>query len=47
LPHAGRPVDARDLPEDPGQLGRLLEEDAVFGQVAPHQKQAMVTADVP
>ncbi len=44
LPHADRPVDARDLPEDPGALGRLLEDRSVFGRVTPQQKQAMVTA---
>ncbi|MGH3247652.1 MAG: HAD-IC family P-type ATPase, partial [Trebonia sp.] len=44
LPGADRPVDARDLPEDPGALGRLLEERSVFGRVTPQQKQAMVTA---
>src|SRR5690242_4835205 len=44
LPHADRPVDARDLPEDPGALGRLLEERSVFGRVTPQQKQAMVKA---
>src|SRR6266853_2024199 len=44
LPHADRPADARDLPEDPGALGRLLEERSVFGRVSPQQKQAMVTA---
>ncbi len=44
LPAAGDPVDARHLSEDPGELGRLLEEHSVFGRVTPHQKQAMVTA---
>jgi magnesium-transporting ATPase (P-type) len=44
LPSAGRPADARDLPEDPGALGRLLEQRSVFGRVNPQQKQAMVTA---
>ena len=44
LPDADQPVDARDLPEDPGALGRLLEERSVFGRVSPQQKQAMVTA---
>src|SRR5712692_2469728 len=44
LPHAGRPADARDLPEDLGALGRLLQERSVFGRVTPQQKQAMVKA---
>ena len=44
LPHADRPADARDLPEDPAALGRLLEKRSVFGRVSPQQKQAMVTA---
>ncbi|MFI5062535.1 MAG: HAD-IC family P-type ATPase [Streptosporangiales bacterium] len=44
LPHAGDPVDARDLPGDPAELGHLVEERSVFGRVTPHQKQAMVTA---
>src|SRR5450755_1961408 len=44
LPHAGDPVDARELPEDPAALGALLDESSVFGRVTPHQKQAMVQA---
>ena len=44
LPDAGTAVDARGLPEDPDALGRALEENAVFGRVTPHQKQAMVRA---
>src|SRR5690242_3792092 len=44
LPHAGDPVDARDLPDDPGTLGTLLEEHFVFGRVTPHQKESMVQA---
>src|SRR6202167_5420999 len=44
LPDAGDPVDARQLPDDPGELGRLLEEHSLFGRVTPHQKQEMVTA---
>ena len=44
LPDAGDPFDARQLPDDPGELGRLLEQHSVFGRVTPHQKQAMVTA---
>jgi cation-transporting ATPase E len=44
LPGAGAPVDARELPEDPDALGRVLADHAVFGRVTPHQKQAMVKA---
>jgi len=44
LPHAGDAIDARDLPEDPGPLGTLLEEHFVFGRVTPHQKESMVQA---
>ena len=44
VPGAGDPVDARDLPEDPGALGALLEERSVYGRVTPHQKESMVKA---
>jgi len=44
LPGAGDPIDARDLPEDPGALGARLEEHSVFGRVTPHQKESMVKA---
>jgi cation-transporting P-type ATPase E len=44
LPRHGDPVDARDLPDDTGALGQLLEERSVFGRATPQQKQAMVTA---
>ena len=44
VPGAGDPVDARDLPEDPGALGALLEERSVIGRVTPHQKESMVKA---
>ena len=44
VPQAGDPIDARDLPEDPGALGALLEEHSVFGRVTPHQKEPMVKA---
>jgi len=40
----GEPVDARDLPDETGELGRVMEEHSVFGRVTPHQKEAMVTA---
>src|SRR5215470_17908895 len=44
VPQAGDPIDARDLPDDPGPLGTVLEEHSVFGRVTPHQKQDMVQA---
>src|SRR5262249_5313439 len=44
VPHAGDTIDARELPDDPGPLGALLEQRSVFGRVTPHQKEAMVQA---
>jgi cation-transporting P-type ATPase E len=44
VPRASDPLDARDLPQDPGALGALLEERSVIGRVSPHQKEAMVKA---
>ncbi len=44
VPNAERGFDARDLPEDPEALADLLEGQAVFGRVTPHQKRAMVGA---
>ena len=44
VPGAGDPLDARDLPEDPGALGAVLEERSVYGRVTPHQKESMVKA---
>jgi cation-transporting P-type ATPase E len=44
MPHADQTIDARELPEDLDELGRVLEEKSVFGRVAPHQKQDMVKA---
>jgi cation-transporting ATPase E len=44
LTDGGEPVDARHLPDETGELGRVLEEHSVFGRVTPHQKEAMVTA---
>ena len=44
VPRADDPIDARDLPEDPGALGTLLEERSVIGRVTPHQKESMVKA---
>jgi len=36
--------DARRLPDDDEELGRILEEHTVFGRVTPDQKKRMVTA---
>ncbi|WP_439593423.1 HAD-IC family P-type ATPase [Microbacterium sp.] len=36
--------DARKLPEDDAELGRVLEENLVFGRVTPEQKKRMVVA---
>lgn len=41
---AGDGFDARELPEDPAELGRVLDEHRVFGRVTPTQKRAMVHA---
>ena len=44
IPGWEMPVDARELPDEPAALSQVMEDHAVFGRVAPHQKQAMVTA---
>jgi cation-transporting ATPase E len=44
VPGAARAVDARRLPDDPGELADVLEANAVFGRVTPRQKRAMVHA---
>jgi cation-transporting ATPase E len=44
IPGADQPMDACELPDDTGELADRLEKTAVFGRVAPHQKQAMVRA---
>jgi cation-transporting ATPase E len=44
MPHADRPIDARELPDDLEALGTVLEDRSVFGRVTPHQKQEMVKA---
>jgi cation-transporting ATPase E len=44
VPAADQPVDARDLPDDPDELGKVVAERSVFGRVTPHQKRAMVSA---
>ncbi|MFK4728825.1 HAD-IC family P-type ATPase [Agromyces mediolanus] len=41
---AGEGFDARELPSDPAELGRVLDEHRVFGRVTPVQKRAMVHA---
>jgi cation-transporting ATPase E len=44
VPRADEPVDARQLPEEPGPLADLLAERTVYGRVTPQQKQDMVAA---
>ena len=44
VPGAEVGFDARELPDDPDELGRILEKHVVFGRVTPHQKRAMVKA---
>jgi P-type E1-E2 ATPase len=41
---SAEPVDARTLPEDQQELGKILRTHQVFGRVTPQQKQAMVKA---
>jgi cation-transporting ATPase E len=41
---AGRPVDARDLPESTGGLAEIVENSTTFGRVRPDQKRQMVGA---
>ncbi len=44
IPGSADPVDARDLPEDPMGLARVIEASSIFGRVQPHQKKAVVSA---
>ncbi|HEY3750692.1 MAG TPA: HAD-IC family P-type ATPase [Pseudonocardiaceae bacterium] len=44
VPGADRPVDARDLPDDVGELAEILEHSSVFGRVGPQQKRTFVAA---
>ncbi|WFB08866.1 cation-translocating P-type ATPase [Streptomyces sp. LX-29] len=44
LPGAERPVDARRLPAERGEMATALEGGAVFGRVTPRQKRDMVGA---
>jgi cation-transporting P-type ATPase E len=39
---AAEPVDARQLPTDPGELAVVLKERSVFGRVTPQQKRTIV-----
>ena len=41
---ADSPVDGRELPDDPDELGALLDGTGVVGRVTPHQKRAIVAA---
>ena len=40
----GEPVDARELPDEIGDMAAVLDAHTVFGRVKPQQKQAMVKA---
>ncbi|WP_030669448.1 HAD-IC family P-type ATPase [Streptomyces rimosus] len=44
MPGADSPVDARKLPDDRDEMGKVLEDGAVFGRVTPQQKRDMVGA---
>jgi magnesium-transporting ATPase (P-type) len=44
LAGADRPLDAATLPDDPDQLGQIMEDTSVVGRVTPQQKLAIVTA---
>ncbi|MCR2827966.1 HAD-IC family P-type ATPase [Microbacterium sp. zg.Y909] len=41
---AAHGFDARRLPDDDGELARVLEQNVVFGRVTPDQKRRMVVA---
>lgn len=42
LPGSDRPVDARSLPEDQGELARRVQKGTAFGRVTPERKRDMV-----
>ena len=44
VPGAERAFDARELPDDPDELGVVLEDVSVFGRVSPQQKRDIVAA---
>ncbi len=44
VPNATTGFDARQLPEGAEDLADLVEAQAVFGRVTPHQKRAMIAA---
>ncbi|MBT3247815.1 MAG: HAD-IC family P-type ATPase, partial [Actinobacteria bacterium] len=44
IANADTGFDARDLPQDPEELVKVLANHTVFGRVTPHQKRAMVAA---
>jgi cation-transporting ATPase E len=44
ISRAADAADARELPEDLDQLADVLEGQAAFGRVTPHQKRAIVAA---
>lgn len=44
VPGAEDPMNARELPDDPGDLSAVMKERSVFGRVVPEQKRMMVHA---
>ncbi|MBT8214879.1 MAG: HAD-IC family P-type ATPase, partial [Acidimicrobiia bacterium] len=44
VPGLASTIDARQLPSEPDELARYMDEYTVFGRVAPHQKREMVKA---
>jgi cation-transporting ATPase E len=44
IPHSGQPLDGRELPEDPGELRRLVLGAGVVGRISPEGKRRVVEA---
>jgi cation-transporting ATPase E len=44
LPSIQRAIDARSLPADPAEFGKIIDQNSLFGRVAPAQKRLMVKA---
>jgi magnesium-transporting ATPase (P-type) len=44
IPHSGRPLDGRELPEDPAELRSLVLGSGVVGRISPEGKRRVVEA---